>query len=109
MVLIRTTLLAFLSLSQALALLAIFKRFFSQPTPGWTSLAKNAYGIFLIHETIMVWSQYKLAAYSIPIGIKFILTFVFGFSSAWLLSDLLRRVPGFRRILSPKPVMASHH
>ncbi len=102
MVLVRTTLSSFLCLSQMLALLAVFMRFFRNPTPIWTSLAKNVYGIFLIHETLVVWGQYYLIGTDLPIAVKFVLTATFGLFGAWLLNDrVMLRIPAFKRVLSP--------
>ena len=101
-IIVRTTLLGYLGLSQALLLLAIFRKFFSKPTRMWTSLASNAWGIFIIHESIVVWMQYYLIDSGMSIYGKFLITATVGISMAWLLSDLLRRVPGIGRVLGPQ-------
>lgn len=101
-IILRNILLGFLGLSQVLFLLATFKKFFSKPTRAWTSLACNAWGIFIIHESIVVWMQYSWIDSSISPFSKFMLVAVVGISVAWLLSDLLRRIPGFKRVLGPQ-------
>jgi glucan biosynthesis protein C len=105
MVLIRTTLHGFFCLAQVITLLAIFKRFYDKSTPLWTSLAINAYGIFMLHDPIMIWMQYGFIATELPILIKFLITAVVGIGAAWILNDkIFRKLPGFRRILDPEGI-----
>jgi hypothetical protein len=102
MVFIRTTLQGFLVTFQALALLAIFARYVNTPNRFWHSLAGNTYGIFLLHETFMVWLQYSLNGVNLPIILKFMIVFFIGFPLAWFINDrFLLRVPIFKRVLSP--------
>lgn len=103
-ILLRTTLHGFLCLSQVLLLVAIFKKFIFTPTPWWTSLARNGFAIFLVHETIVVWSQYWLLEVNISVYFKFLITAIIGISLAWMISaKILLKVPIIERILSPKP------
>ncbi|MGB0934567.1 MAG: acyltransferase family protein, partial [Alphaproteobacteria bacterium] len=101
-ILIRTTMHGFMCLSQALALLAVFYKFVATPTPMWTSLARNCYGIFIIHEAVMVWSQYMLTGSGLPIPLKFAFVFIVGLSVAWTVNDkVLLKIPLVKRVLSP--------
>jgi glucan biosynthesis protein C len=103
-VLLRTTLHGFLCMTQVLLLLSIFKKFFDTATPAWTSLARNGFGIFIIHDPIVVWMQYYLINVHIPIVVKFILCTIIPISLAWLISaKILLKIPIVERILSPKP------
>ncbi len=103
-ILLRTFLHGFMCLSQVILLLAIFKKFFDQPTPMWTSLARNAFGIFLIHDPIVVWLQYYMNNQPLPIAVKFLVCVVVGISLAWLISaKIILKIPFIERILSPKP------
>ena len=103
-ILLRTTLHGFLCLTQALLLLAVFHKYFSKPTALWTSLARNAFGIFILHETIVVWLQYYFNETSIPMFVKFFTCVLIGISLSWLISaKFLLKVPILERILSPKP------
>lgn len=103
-VLIRTTLFGFLCMTQALLLISLFKRFFRQPTPWFTSLARNGFGIFIIHESIVVWTQYSLLNIDLPLFVKFLITAIFGISLAWVISaKILLKVSFLERIFSPRP------
>ena len=41
-------------------LIAVFLRFATRPVPVADSLAKNAYGIYLVHYFFVIWLQYLL-------------------------------------------------
>lgn len=101
---LRTLLHGFLCMTQVLVLLAIFKKFYDHATPMWTSLARNGFGIFIVHDPICVWMQYYLAGTQLPLGFKFILCAVIPIALAWWISaKILLRIPFIERILSPKP------
>lgn len=106
-ILLKTTLFGFLCLSQALFLVSIFKRFFSQPTAWWTSLARNGFGIFIVHETIVVWTQYFLLDVQISVFLKFLISAVLGITLAWLISaKILLKIPIVKRLISPDSQVA---
>lgn len=98
---IRTSLLGLLTFTQVSFLLAFFYRFVSKPTPIWVFLSANAYGFFLVHETLMVWSQYMLNDIELPTIFKFMITLIFGIAGGFYISNLMLKVPVFKRILSP--------
>jgi hypothetical protein len=99
-VLTRTTLLGMLTALQVLFLLSFFYRYLNQPTPIWQSLAKNGYGIFLFHESMVVWLQFALLGFALSPYVKTLIVFVLGLGGAWILNDRLRRLPGFRAVLN---------
>jgi len=100
----RTILHGFLCMTQVLLLLALFKKFFDKPTPMWTSLARNGFGIFIIHDPIVVWMQYYLINVHLPLFIKFVLCAIIPIALAWVISaKILLKIPIVERILSPKP------
>lgn len=107
----RTTLHGIFALFQLLTLLSLFYRFLNHKSCIWTSLALNGYGIFLIHEMIVVWMQYGLRDYTWPIGIKFALVAGVGITTAWIASDILRRIPAIRCVLGTgvKNISMSKH
>lgn len=102
-ILIRTTLHAFFCLSQLVFFVGIFHHFFKKPTPFWTSLAANGFGLFLIHEMIVVLCQFWLDGTTIPIFFKFLLVMSIGIGVAWALSNVLRKLPGFRLVMGTYP------
>lgn len=101
---IRTFLQGFLCLTQILLLLSLFKKYFDSPTPQWQSLAKNAFGLFILHETIVVWMQYYLNSTELPLLFKFLLCASVGISVSWFLSArVFNRIWLVERLISPKP------
>jgi len=95
----RTIVHGYFVVAQALMFLAVFYRFFNRPIPILTSLAKNGYGLFLIHEGAVIWLQFALIGSNLPVLLKFITVAVVGISVGWLSSDALRRLPGFRSVI----------
>lgn len=98
-ILIRTTLLGILGCFQVICLIGLFHRYLAKPKPMWQSLARNAYGIFIWHESMMVWLQFGLLEVSFAPYIKMVTVFLVGFWGAWLLNDYLRRIPLFAPVL----------
>lgn len=100
MVLPRTTLLALLGLSQLCCLVMVFSTYLNRPLPFWSSLARNCYGIFIWHESIMVWLQFYFIDSPWSIYLKMPLVFGVGLSVAWAFNAfLLKRIPGAQRVL----------
>jgi acyltransferase-like protein len=86
-----------------MAFLSLFHRIFrktASPSPApntppriWESLASNAYGIYLIHYTLVLWIQYLLLPVNWPAVQKFALTFIGSLTLSWILTALARKVP----------------
>lgn len=99
-VLPRTTLLALLGLSQLSFLVMFFYSYLNKPIPFWQSLASNCYGIFIWHESVMVWLQFYFIDSSWSILVKMPLVFLIGLSTAWIFNDcVMKKIPGARKIL----------
>ena len=84
----RTTALALLVMVQMLFLLALFAKRFDKPTPLWTSLALNGYGIFILHEVMVVWLQYVGMNFEVSSFVKPLIIFTIAFPAAWGISNL---------------------
>jgi glucans biosynthesis protein C len=76
-----------------MAFLAVFRRIFHSARRGWESLARNAYGIYLVHYVFVLWLQYLLLPANLPAVAKFGLTFIGSLGLSWTLTALARRVP----------------
>lgn len=87
----RTVALALLVAAQMLFLLALFAKKFDQPSPLWTSLALNGYGIFILHEVMVVWLQYTGVAFEISSFIKPLIIFAIAFPAAWGISHIFTK------------------
>jgi glucan biosynthesis protein C len=98
-ILIRTVLNGLLCAAQTITIIAVFYRFFNTLQPFWVSLAACSYGIYVIHEPFVVWTQYTLRDYTLPPFGKAILAFTIGLSVAWFLTErVLRKVPGLNKV-----------
>jgi glucan biosynthesis protein C len=99
-ILIRTSLQGILCLFQVLFLLSLFYKFSNTPSSLWSSLARCCYAIFLTHEVIVIWLQYFLIRFDLPVLIKFLFVFILGFGASWLISEkVLLRIPRLKKIL----------
>ena len=83
----------------SLAALALFQRFPMPQSRLLYSLRANAYGIYLIHYPLVVWTQYFLLGW--PMGAIAKATIVFGvsLSGSWVLIALFRRIPAIGKII----------
>lgn len=99
--LLRTTFHGFFCLCQVMMFTALFHGFAKRSSPFWDGLAANGFGIFLIHEVIVVWCQYFLSFYGLPLILKFTLVASIGISTAWGISAYLRKLPGIRIVFGP--------
>jgi hypothetical protein len=88
--LLRTGLLSVLIALQALFLTSLFKRFVNEPSKLWLCVATCGYGIFLFHETAVVWLQYKLVGWEASPYVKAATVFVLGLSAGWLVAWAVR-------------------
>jgi len=99
-ILIRNGIRGFFLVFEILALVAIFYRFCNKPSKFGKSLTASAYGIYLLHEPIVVWMHVYLSGQSIPTLIKFVLSAGVGIGASWFIVDrVLLKLPGFRRVL----------
>ncbi len=81
------------------AFLALFLKFVKQPFGLWDSLRDNSYGIYLFHYALVNWLQYALLKYELSAYGKFAIVFIGAAISAWLITLMLRRIPGVRRVI----------
>ncbi|HEX6430450.1 MAG TPA: acyltransferase family protein [Niastella sp.] len=74
-----------------LTFITIFRKLAIAPKSWWTSLADNAYLIYLIHYIFVIWTQFLLMNYNIPAFLKFVITFASSLALSWTVSNLLRK------------------
>lgn len=99
MVLCRTTLLAFFMTSLSVFYLCLFNRFLSTPHPFWRKLAAASFGIYVFHETIQVPLSYVFTSEDASEFVKFACVFLASWGGAWALTLILKKLPGFRKVL----------
>ncbi|MCP3384339.1 MULTISPECIES: acyltransferase [unclassified Bradyrhizobium] len=92
----------FFVLFSAAILLAILAFFLHAKTPGPTLLDRmqaDAYGMFLVHYPIALWTQYVLFDYGLPAIVKAAIGFVLTVILSWGLTAALRKLPGASHVL----------
>jgi hypothetical protein len=82
-----------------IAWFAIVLRFVRRPTALGDSLAANAYGIFLLHYTAVIWLQYTLLDVTANAIGKATLVFVVALLLSWGCTVVLRYIPGVQRVI----------
>lgn len=81
------------------AMLASFARWGHRSHPVFASLARNAFGMFLVHYAIVTWTQYLLLGLALPGLVKAALVTTFAIGASWGVTILLRRIPGVARVI----------
>jgi peptidoglycan/LPS O-acetylase OafA/YrhL len=83
----------------ALGLIVTLRDRRPRPASGRERLIANNYGVYLLHLPILVALQYGLRELDLPGFVKFLLAGAVALLLSLLLSDRLRRLPGFRQVL----------
>lgn len=81
------------------AFLALFLKFVKRPAGIWDSLRDNSYGIYLFHYALVNWLQFTLLKYDLSAFAKFGIVFAGAAISAWIITAILRSIPGVRRVI----------
>jgi peptidoglycan/LPS O-acetylase OafA/YrhL len=81
------------------ALFATFLRFATQRAPLFDNLARNSYGIYLVHIIFVTWLQYALLAAPLHAAAKGSIVFIGALALSWLAISSLRRLPGVARVI----------
>jgi peptidoglycan/LPS O-acetylase OafA/YrhL len=82
------------------AVSAVFLRFAGRPNRIWDGLAASSYAIYLLHYPVVTWIQYCLLAAPAGAIAKAGITFTATLSLSWIAAALLRRIPGFSRVIA---------
>lgn len=96
---LRTTLQAVFCSFQVLLFISLSYRFLKKPTPLLTKIAETAFGVFLFHETFVVWGQYWMIGVELPTFVKACIVFGVAVPLAYILTQFLRRISAVRRVL----------
>jgi len=75
------------------ACLAIFVRFMQIRRPFWDGLARNSFGIYLVHYMFVSWLQYAMLPATLPGFAKFFIVFLGALVLSWTAITTLRRMP----------------
>jgi surface polysaccharide O-acyltransferase-like enzyme len=92
----------FFAAFSAAILFAILAYFLQFKQAGWSVLdpiQRDAYGIFLVHYAFALWVQYWLFEFDLTAITKVLMGFTFTLAASWMLTALLRKVPGASRVL----------
>lgn len=82
-----------------LAFLTAFRKLAGRPVRWWENLSENAYLIYLLHYTFVIWLQWWWMGAAWHAGIKFFLTFSISMALSWLTAYLLRKNNFIRRYM----------
>ena len=82
-----------------LAILAYFLRFKRSGSSVLDPMQPDAYGIFLVHYPIVLWSQYWMFNFDIPAVAKALIAFVVTTALSWAVTRALRQIPGAESVL----------
>ena len=85
--------------TSSFAFLALFLKFFKRPIGLLDNLARNSYGIYLVHYAFVNWMLYVLLPAQLSPGAKFGIAFAGAALLSWITASLLRRIPGVKRVL----------
>lgn len=86
-------------ISSSIAFVSVFKQNIHRQFKLWTNLSANAFGIYLIHYTFIVWLQYALLNISLPVFIKFLIVFLVTLLASWTLINFLRKFKIINQII----------
>jgi surface polysaccharide O-acyltransferase-like enzyme len=81
------------------AILAYFLRFNDRGSSVLDPMQADAFGMFLVHYPIALWLQYLLFDYDLPAIMKAVIVFVLTVAFSWMLTRMLRQIPGATRVL----------
>jgi glucans biosynthesis protein C len=90
---------SFFLIAAMIFLLHLFRTRFNQAGPQLRFLAANVYTVYIIHQTILYAANIGLLNVDLPSIVKFFLAAAITIPVCFLLSALIRRLPGTTRIL----------
>lgn len=83
----------------SLSLFALFGRWCDRENPVGASLARNAFGMYLLHYPLVSWLQYGLLGAALPAAAKVLLVTLGAVGLSWAGTAALRRIPPVARVL----------
>jgi surface polysaccharide O-acyltransferase-like enzyme len=90
---------ALLCVGVCIGLLALFKTFFNRTGRLMQILADNAFGAYIFHVSVVVALQYAFDPVRAGAFTLFVIVSILSIPGSFLISILLRFIPGMKRIL----------
>jgi len=90
---------ALLCVGVSIGLLALFKNFFNRTGPVMRLLAENTFGAYILHVPVVVALQYAFDPVPAGAFTLFVVVSLLSIPGSFLMSVLVRRIPGVKRIL----------
>jgi hypothetical protein len=84
--------------ASSFAFLSLFRGTIKSRSRVWDSLSRNAYLMYAVHYVFVLWVQFLLLKVPVNAVVKFAVTFLVTVFASWIVSSLLLRVPGIKRI-----------
>tara|TARA_R110002095_G_scaffold146123_1_gene126471 strand:+ start:2371 stop:3663 length:1293 start_codon:yes stop_codon:yes gene_type:complete len=103
-ILIRTSLLGVLAFFQVITLVTFFSAQNTESTINifwtkmWASAAACCWGIFIFHDPLVIWGQFLLTNFNLPILVKFAIIAIVSISSSWLFTYFILKVKYIRAV-----------
>lgn len=85
--------------ASSIAFLSLFLRFARKRRAVFDSLARNAYGIYLVHYVVVTWLQFSLLPADWPGALKGSVVCITAWASSWAIAATLRRIGWIARII----------
>jgi len=85
--------------SSCIAFITIFRKLFNTGNHWLNSLSGNAYLIYLVHYVFVIWCQFFLMNFNVPVFVKFMITFMVALALSWMVSSVVRKIPIVNRYL----------
>ena len=82
-----------------LAFITLFRNWIHSIRGWWSSLSDNAYLIYLIHFVFVIWAQYLLLPYGIPVPLKLLIMLISALFFSWVVRSLMRKNKWIRKYL----------
>lgn len=95
------TLIAFIvsCVASSIAFLSVFLHFGQKRGALFDSLARNAYGIYVVHYAFVSWLQFSLLGMDWPGAAKGLVVFIGTLALSWATIVTLRRIPAIARVI----------
>ena len=85
--------------ASTLGFLALFRQRMRTRSTLMNSLARCAYGVYVVHYIYVLWIQYALLETPLHAGLKFLLTFAGALALSWASASLMLCIRPLRRVL----------
>jgi glucans biosynthesis protein C len=84
------------SWSWLVVILGMARRYLNRPSPLLERWRRSAYGIYVLHQTVVVWLAYRIVDWPLGVHTRFLLITALALAATLALVAALKRLPGVR-------------